>query len=86
MIKRVKITRDDRKRVNFILLCVVLLGTSTTDVLNLYENFIIIIIVIILNDLKNYVNGWIFYCIPLRMWIILLIRALHCVDQLYFLS
>ena len=47
---------------------------------------IIIIIVIILNDLKNYVNGWTFYCIPLRMWIILLIRALHCVDQLYFSS
>ena len=35
MIKRVKITCDDRKHVNYILLCVVLLGISTTDVLYL---------------------------------------------------
>ena len=61
-------------------------SSSSIIIIVIFIIIIIIIIVIILNDLKNYVNGWIFYCIPLRMWIILLIRALHCVDQLYFSS
>ena len=61
-------------------------SSSSSIIIIVIFIIIIIIIVIILNDLKNYVNGWIFYCIPLRMWVILLIRALHCVDQLYFSS
>ena len=61
-------------------------SSSSSIIIIVIFIIIIIIIVIILNDPKNYVNGWIFYCIPLRMWVILLIRALHCVDQLYFSS
>ena len=68
------------------IIIIIISSSSIIIIIVIFIIIIIIIIVIILNDLKNYVNGWKFYCIPLRMWIILLIRALHCVDQLYFSS